>query len=46
MNRIAQQQLDKREAAVKAVQSVDQAEPASAGVRAKILDLIGGAAGL
>src|SRR5262249_50244937 len=42
MNQIAQQQLDKREAAVKAVQSVDQAEPASAGVRAKILELIGG----
>jgi len=41
MNQIAQQQLDKREAAVKALQSVDQVEPASAG-RAKILELIGG----
>src|SRR6476646_1843144 len=42
MNQIAQQQLDKREAAVKAVQSVDQAEARKREVRAKILELIGG----
>src|SRR6266849_2396058 len=42
MNQIAQQQLDKREAAVKAVQSVDQAEARKRWVRAKILELIGG----
>jgi len=42
MNQIAQQQLDKREAAVRAVQSVDQAEARKGWVRAKILELIGG----
>jgi cephalosporin-C deacetylase-like acetyl esterase len=42
MNQIAQQQLDKREAAVRAVQSVDQAEARKRWVRAKILELIGG----
>src|SRR5712692_2722677 len=42
MNQIAQQQLDKREAAVRAVQSVDQAEARKRMVRAKILELIGG----
>src|SRR5258706_7891045 len=42
MNQIAQQQLDRREAAVKAVQSVAQAEARKRWVRAKILELIGG----
>ncbi len=42
MNQIAQQQLDGREAAVKAVQSVEQAEARKRSVRAKILELIGG----
>ncbi len=42
MNQIAQQQLDRREAAVKAVQSVEQAEARKQWVRAKILELIGG----
>src|SRR2546428_13073492 len=42
MNQIAQQQLDKREAAVRAVQSVDQAGARKVWVRAKILELIGG----
>jgi len=42
MNQIAQQQLDKRETAVRAVQSVDQAEARKRWVRAKILELIGG----
>jgi Acetyl xylan esterase (AXE1) len=42
MNQIAQQQLDRREAAVKAVQSIEQAEARKHWVRAKILDLIGG----
>src|SRR5713226_2395702 len=42
MNQIAQQQLDKRDAAVKAVQSVDQAEARRRWVRVKILELIGG----
>ena len=42
MNQIAQQQLDKREATVKAVQMVDQAEARKRWVRAKILELIGG----
>src|SRR5438128_5782276 len=42
MNQIAQQQLDKREVAVRAVQSVDQAEARKRWVRAKILELIGG----
>ncbi len=42
MDRIAQQQLDQREAAVKAVQSVEQAEARKRWVRAKILELIGG----
>ena len=42
MDHIAQQQLDRREAAVKAVQSVEQAEARQRWVRAKILELIGG----
>ena len=42
MNHIAQQQLDRREAAVKGVQTIDQAEARKREVRAKILDLIGG----
>src|SRR6476646_1388961 len=42
MNHIAQQQLDRREATVKAVQSVEQAEARQCWVRAKILELIGG----
>ena len=42
MNQIAQQQLDKREAEVKAVQSVDQAEARKRWARAKILELING----
>jgi cephalosporin-C deacetylase-like acetyl esterase len=42
MNHIAQQQLDRREAAVKAVQTVEQAEARKREVRAKILALIGG----
>jgi cephalosporin-C deacetylase-like acetyl esterase len=42
MNQTAQQQLDRREAAVKTVQSVAQAEERKRWVRAKILELIGG----
>src|SRR5260370_334235 len=42
MNHTAQQQLDRREAAVKAVTTVDQAEARKQWVRAKILELIGG----
>jgi dienelactone hydrolase len=42
MDHIAQQQLDRREATVKAVQSVEQAEARQRWVRAKILELIGG----
>ncbi|MCU1275789.1 MAG: hypothetical protein JWO48_3220 [Bryobacterales bacterium] len=42
MNHIAQQQLDRREAAIKAVQTVEQAEARKRAVRAKILELIGG----
>jgi len=42
MNHTAQQQLDRREAAVKAVTTVDQAEARKRSVRAKMLQLIGG----
>ncbi len=42
MNRTAQRQLDAREAAVHAVQSVEQAAARQTWVRAKILELIGG----
>src|SRR6185503_1927133 len=42
MNHIAQRQLDGREAAVKAVKTVEQAEARKRQVRAKILELIGG----
>jgi cephalosporin-C deacetylase-like acetyl esterase len=42
MNQIAQQQLDQREATIRAVQSVDQAEARKRWVRAKILERIGG----
>src|SRR5580704_18863201 len=42
MNRIAQRQLDAREAGVREVQSVAQAEARQNWVRAKILELIGG----
>src|SRR6267142_5639341 len=42
MNHIAQQQLDRREAVVKAVQTLEQAEARKREVRAKILELIGG----
>lgn len=42
MNGIALEQLDRREAAVKAIQTVEQAEARKRMVRAKILELIGG----
>src|SRR5215469_15661084 len=42
MNQIAQLQLDHREAAVRAVQTVEQAEARKRWVRPKILELIGG----
>jgi len=42
MNHIAQQQLDRREAAVRAVGTVEQAQARQRMVRAKILELIGG----
>src|SRR5579872_7517746 len=42
MNGIAQKQLDRREASIQAVHSVDQAEARKRAVRAKILELIGG----
>ncbi len=42
MDRIAQEQLSKREAAVARIQTVDEAEVRRQAVRAKILELIGG----
>lgn len=42
MDHIAQQQLDRREQAVRAIHSAAEAESRQAQVRAKILDLIGG----
>jgi len=42
MNRIAQQQLDAREAAVARIRTPAEAKARQAAVRAKILDLIGG----
>src|SRR5437762_14364799 len=42
MDHIAQQQLDKRETALAAIQTVEQAEARKREVRAKILELIGG----
>src|SRR2546425_4433536 len=42
MDHIAQQQLDRREAALAAIHTVEQAEARKREVRAKILELIGG----
>ncbi|HKW96525.1 MAG TPA: acetylxylan esterase [Bryobacteraceae bacterium] len=42
MNQIAQRQLDRREAAVRAIHTVDEARTRQQMVRAKILELIGG----
>lgn len=42
MDRIAQQQLSKREAGIAKIQTVAEAESRKAAVRAKILELIGG----
>ena len=42
MNQIAQRQLDRREAAVRAIHTVDEARARQQMVRSKILELIGG----
>src|SRR5208282_1353234 len=42
MNRIAQQQLSEREAAITKIHTVDEAKARQAWVRSKILELLGG----